>query len=479
MFARHTTTRMKGSGVVQGLKSLASKLHPQLPLSSKESQRLLTALTSSFRQRLDEAHPPQQAGGESVRPLPVATSNVSSGVQNLHSTSAAFADKHLASVLTNPLLATKGAAKKPALDYATAKIELQKNPAQDPISLLERYNDKGAATIPIATLCLETFIVSLNNLPEGQVQSEIESTGAGKRTLLWLWNSKLYETDDFADDRRLLSVMTPLVLKEGAEKYLWDWFRLDLSTRDQKGPSGDQAKGFAASSYHRYRWKGRLLRSIVVAKLEDSRDESADAALDAFCVACELKLEARRQGRDLSVPIKAAGMALEHALETKDQRYTNTDAARYDRFIASLKLYHGGEDKWGLYRAHEAWLHLFHPRNPSPLPALKVLKENFALHPSHCGTSAPWYGVQPKDVMEKMNSYKKMLVTAAQLQEDARKGDADWVLQRVHESYPKLSRQVDIDLREIRRSSRRAGPPVEEQEAEPKVHERVPFPSFV
>ena len=227
MFARHTTTRMKGSAVVQGLKSLASKLHPQLPLSPKESSRLLTALTSSFRQQLDAAHP-RPVSDEKDRPKLEDGATPKTGNHGLHSSSAALADKHLASVLTNPLLTRRDGAKKPTLDYTTAKIDLQKNPAKDPISLLEDFSDKGAATIPIAVLCLETFQKLLDNLDADKRRNQIVQTEAGKRTLLWLWKSKLYETDAFVDDKRLVEVMVPIVIEEGFENYLWEWLKLDM-----------------------------------------------------------------------------------------------------------------------------------------------------------------------------------------------------------------------------------------------------------
>ena len=120
---------------MQSLKSLVSKLHPQLPLSPKESQRLLTALTSSFRKQLDEAHP-RQAQDEDVRPKLDRMGPVNPGYHGLHTSSVSFADKHLASVLTNPLLAKTAADEKPGVAYEKAKLELEQNPDKDPIHWL-------------------------------------------------------------------------------------------------------------------------------------------------------------------------------------------------------------------------------------------------------------------------------------------------------------------------------------------------------
>ena len=44
------------------LSTLASKIHPQLPLSPRESQQLLSLLTQSFRAHLDREHPSPPLG---------------------------------------------------------------------------------------------------------------------------------------------------------------------------------------------------------------------------------------------------------------------------------------------------------------------------------------------------------------------------------------------------------------------------------
>ena len=200
---------MKGSAVLQGLKAWASKLHPQLPLSQKESHRLLTALTGSFRQHLDEVHPPKatEHGTQTLGHGGVSKTSTHA----MHS-SAILADKHLASVLMNPLLAKNTGVKKADQDFANAQLELQKNPAKDPISLLEEYHDRGAATVPIARLCLEVFQNSLNGLSDELTIKAIKVTEPGKRVLLWLWKSEQHKHVAFVDDLVFLRLLVPLLM---------------------------------------------------------------------------------------------------------------------------------------------------------------------------------------------------------------------------------------------------------------------------
>ena len=201
---------MKGSAVAQGLKAWASKLPPQLPLSQRDSYRLLTALTGSFRQHLDEVHPPKASDHVGQKPGNVGGSRPSTHA--LHSSAANLADKHLASVLMNPLLSKSIGVKQADQDFAKAQVELQKSHANDPISLLEVYHDRGAATVPIARLCLEVFLKSVSGLSDEARLKIIKDIEPGRRVLLWLWRSEQYKLDAYVDDKLFLQMLVPLLM---------------------------------------------------------------------------------------------------------------------------------------------------------------------------------------------------------------------------------------------------------------------------
>ncbi|TKA71322.1 hypothetical protein B0A55_07135 [Friedmanniomyces simplex] len=218
---------MKGSAVFRSLKAWASKLHHQLPLSPKESQRLLTALTGSFRRHLDEVHPRAAADGKPKLGLG-EISQISP--RAIHS-SAASADNHLASILTNPLLTKdRGSVSEADEDFANAKVELQTNAAKDPVLLLEEYNAKGAATLPIVRLCLQSFEESLVGLSVDKQREAVAETEPGRRTLLCLWRSGLHETKAFATGVEFLDLLSSALMREGLDNYLWEWLELDLGT---------------------------------------------------------------------------------------------------------------------------------------------------------------------------------------------------------------------------------------------------------
>lgn len=466
--------------MVQGLKSLASKLHPQLPLSPKESQRLLTALTSSFRQHLDRAYPQQLATQESRPRLEDGvTSKI--GTQHLHGSSVDLADRHLASVLTNPLLTKPDGMQKPKLDYATAKIELYRNPGKDPISLLEEYHEKGAATIAIAVLCLETSKQSLNNMPSDKRHKAVVETLAGKRTLLWLWNSKLHDTDAFVDDPRLSELMVPAVIEEGFEEILWEWLQMDIKLGSQNRPKPAVDVPYRdRTDHYGYRWKGRLLHSIITAHLARGPNYSANSALDAYFRACDIRQSGpQRNNGSTTIPLAQANIALFRAFvylgsksgKSWQQRLLNTDVARYDRFIDSLVLSTGGfNSTW-----RRAMLWLDHPTRPNAVPMLEVFEKMFVPNPPQSVQSVLKYFEAPKEEKREF-IYKSMVDTAARLQERGLTTKADWVNSHTLRLFPDFARHHEKNWGQAKQRVLKSK--VQSSETGSAAPEPVPFPSF-
>ncbi|RMY94034.1 hypothetical protein D0861_01597 [Hortaea werneckii] len=148
----------------------------------------------------------------------------------MHS-SAAFADKHLSSVLTDlagpPRRKPTANVSKADQYFANAQMELQKNPANDPIQLLEEYEKDGNASVAIARLCLEQCERSLEGLAEDKKTYKIQQTQTGRRVLLWLWETGRYKQTEFVDDKVFIDKLVPFLLREGWESYLWEWLKLD------------------------------------------------------------------------------------------------------------------------------------------------------------------------------------------------------------------------------------------------------------
>lgn len=288
MFARHTRTRMRPSSIAQGLKSWASKLHPQLPLTNQESSRLLNALTSAFRQKLDEAHP---SNTKDHPKQDLSSKTVQKSASAFHS-SAAHADKHLETVLTNPLLGGR------ILDYGTAKVELTRNPHRDPIEVLERYHEQGAASVAIAELVLSHFKHSLERLSQSKQDSLIEKTQAGRRVFKWLLESNLYDSKSYVDNLMFIEHLVFFLVKEGREANIWSWVKLDIGNLDDAPVNAARSieKATRKTNLYKYRWRGRVLRALVSTKMgllhaagRSPSPEEINDGFDTISKICELK----------------------------------------------------------------------------------------------------------------------------------------------------------------------------------------------
>lgn len=433
---------MKGSAIVQGLKSWASALHPQLPLSRRESQRLLNALTSSFRRQLEDEHPPHE--NSDARPQLDKTPDA--GVrtdrsQGLHSSSAAFADRHLQSVLTNPLLAHGKVAKKP--DAATVTAELQKNPKKDPIELLEEYQQRGHATVPIAVACLDSFAKTLESLPEDERKGAIAETGAGKRTLLWIWKNKVYNREDFNANPRLADRMVYFIVQEGQDKYLWNWLNMDIAV----GSKSSLPRDTPASKAKRfpYRWKGRIVSAVVRAKLHDA--ESCDEAISTL-------LKANKLEPSWYIPLTATIMFINRVLKDSPKHRLATSPELYDRYIDFMSGDRFDEDMEAMpeFRYRVCWLHLNHPRQPTPLPALALFKQIFqAGKMSDESQILHAHLINRKQPLDTRNVYWLLAATAARLEDMGREADAQWLKTVAKDGFAVIAHKIEGIEQQVQR----------------------------
>ena len=357
---------MKGSAVSQSFRVLASKINNQAPLGQRESNRLLNALTSSFRKHLDEVHP-SRLHDDSKR----SDVKDGSGVTHRHAfpSSITLADQHMASVLTNPLLvkaARPQAHPKPELDARTAAAELKDG--ANPFELLEKYHAKGFATVDVALSCMKAFRRSIKGLTYQEQVGKVQEQEAGKRLLIWLWNSDVLLSQAFADSLQIQDGLVWLVMMEGHDDFLWNWLDSDLEL-----PQSLMVKGHQDSRNNGHFWKSRIIYAMVMTNLGPPHKgaRSADAALEVYFRAVQHVQQRKNAGvRDRMVLVARARLALEKALtHGSEHHYSNTNPALYDKFVkiyANHQLSHTySAQKYAMDEFHRAQLDLWHPTRPS------------------------------------------------------------------------------------------------------------------
>lgn len=117
---------MRSTSIAYSVKKWLNSWNQQLPLSQRESKKLLNALNDSFRNRLDEEYPQHANASQSSpsRKLKSQQSDKADQEDGVNRFSAVHStDRHLAAVLTSPLFAGPSRAQKPAPKRPTPASE--------------------------------------------------------------------------------------------------------------------------------------------------------------------------------------------------------------------------------------------------------------------------------------------------------------------------------------------------------------------
>lgn len=351
---------MKGSAVALGFKSLASKINSQAPLGAKESSRLLDALTSSFRKHLDEVHPSQQHDEE--RP----SGRKAPSKHAVHS-SAAMADMHMASMLTNSLLAKSSS--RPAKfepELHVTESDLATDGDVDPLKSFESAQLKGHATIGLASTCMRRFRKSLSGLSYGKSLAKIQEHKVGTRVFSWLINSECMESQELSDSDQFKTGLVWLLVNEGHEEMVFRWLEADVrlprpSSRPSLDSRGDQSRDDF--------WKRAVLEAMVRTKIyQPSRPGCADGALAVYFRGVDSMFQHREVE---SVRLRATTRTRHYLVQRlcRGSLLPNTDPSLYDKFVCvharSRYLFESSSMAYKMDEFCHAKLRLWHPTRPS------------------------------------------------------------------------------------------------------------------
>ncbi|KAF4553763.1 Hypothetical protein D9617_6g094960 [Elsinoe fawcettii] len=231
---------------VRSISQFASKIHPQIALTRTESKRLLDSLKTSFRYQLDAAHEVQD--GQASKQ---------------HRSALNHAERHVASVLTNPLLATSQIGQPHKLS----------NDNRHPIDVFNDCAANGTASLEIASQCLSAFHRSLRSLTSEQKRAEIARHQPGSKVLQWLWATGLAQSEALVVAQRLVSSVVALLLREGKEETIWKWLATADTSLQTHNAISDQTERTSAQA--------SLLKQLTYWKVKSKKNDPS-LAIDAF-----------------------------------------------------------------------------------------------------------------------------------------------------------------------------------------------------
>jgi len=320
------------------LKSFFPPITQPLPLNASESQRLLNALTTSFRARLDEEHGFSDAlpARPAVRYLPSAADPAPPLTAHKAAAHGRPTDQHLQSILNNPLF----------------KQNETTIPAMQPNEVFERAVAKGLMTVTRARGFLLTVLTRINKSSEISVSSAMRDSGAGLLVVQWLRASGQERQLSFADDPAFMNILVQFMVAEGLEELALEWFRMLVERH--RGVTDIKSSA------------PMVLRSLVLSKAKSTGH--ASGAYDIICKAEDYVKEDPLLLQCL-VPawLRTARGTTKNGVHTPNP----ASAMSFERFadlgnrLPQRHLY------LKMDRAH---LDLYHPTNPSPTRALAFLR---------------------------------------------------------------------------------------------------------
>lgn len=337
---------MQSAASKRMLSSLASKLHPQLPLSPRESQQLLTLLTTSFRAHLDREHPlPEHRRAQK----PVGSSGQRSPSLTRIPSSHASATRHIDSILTNPLFAVKPTRR--VSEPAAVDV------LRDPVGWFVDQIATGAATLPRAGMCLELLDVaseSSSRLYSGKTTASVFAE--------WLRSSGLELSREFvhqlssksSTQSKSMDKLVTLMFAEGGASAPWRWFIRSPEQRTKETK-------LDAKTILNFRQK--LLLRMVSTQTHRSLDEGLAVFMQAFRMA-------EIEGVETAYAVlRPAGAHLVNRITSTSDH--TTDLRLYQSFLLSSQRWLGS---WS--QAVESMLWLYHPTQRNATSGLKFLQDS-------------------------------------------------------------------------------------------------------
>ncbi|PSR92146.1 hypothetical protein BD289DRAFT_459768 [Coniella lustricola] len=330
--------------------SLLAKVHHPPPLNQRESQRLLNALTTSFRKNLDKEHgfwpqsipadPPRTSSAISGVALSGAAAAASAGPSH-HDSHRRPTDRHVRAILSNPLFSYDPYSAPPPAE-------------RDPMDVFDRAVAKGLMSPQRAAGILMAKSQAISQSSSLSIHESMASSGTALRVLQWLRSSGLERSLTFVESQALLNNLLPFMIEEGLEEVAWTW--LDRWMRgDGHGLVAEKHTAHASNLLH------LLVRSkISPGTTLDSGYASIIRASDMFRTNDLFDAIALKSWRTLSVSSTVYAW----------QRSRPSEAL-FDTFAAMSEQLRKLAKWVQIDRAH---LDLHHPTHPDATLAVKYLK---------------------------------------------------------------------------------------------------------
>ncbi|PTU21381.1 hypothetical protein P175DRAFT_0492057 [Aspergillus ochraceoroseus IBT 24754] len=329
---------MKGSRILSV--SPFSKLHVPLPRTPRQSQQLLNALTSSFRRQLDREYPTTPPSSDQSS----TPGNSTDGDRSTdhHHSSAYATDRHLRTILENPLFSISPPKSSTSHGAPPAGNIDKQRLAKEPMVVFDELVASGSVTSYALHNCLKSqLLLASPHSPEGLVKA-LRDSRAGSKVVAWWFASDSETRKLLFASSGLIKSLTKFMVAEELSGVVFVWLRM-LASGDLGGLNGSisdtqSREGFALLLNHfidaEARYGGGLascVRQFLDAYkmcTEISPSSSDAAVMRAGFVLCHLVVKTPTHAQEIPV----------HLYE--DFRSVMSTVTPRSLFEAAVSLYH-------------------------------------------------------------------------------------------------------------------------------------------
>lgn len=329
------------------LSALLAKVHHPPPFDRRESQRLLKALTASFRKNLDREHGYWLEDTSSSNPLPAFSSSATTTITTEDSHRRPT-DRHVRAILSNPLFS-----------YDPSKTSPSQPTERDPMDVFDQAVAKGLMSPERAAGVLIAKRRAIAQSASISVNESIATSGTAVRVLQWLRSSGLERDLSFIKCQSLVNNLIPFMVEEGLEEVAWMW--LDRWMRGEVPVRASQALHQQSITH-----ASHLLEALVRVKV--SPTNSLDNGYAAIIRAGDMF----GANQDFAATAIGPWSCLSRWSTVFAWQRSQPSAALFDSFAAmSDRLQKQASSSVVIDRAY---LDVHHPTNPDPTLAVSYLK---------------------------------------------------------------------------------------------------------
>ncbi|KAJ2999193.1 hypothetical protein NUW58_g59 [Xylaria curta] len=324
-------------------RGILPQIHHPLPLSQRESQKLLELITTSFRKNLDQEHP-WETGEQAATNAPA-----SSRLGTLLMASHRPTDRHLGAILSNPLFAHPRDANADAPLHATYSKHFD---------IFDSAVSKGLMTPRRAAGFLAKIRSQLLSESPNYIRQRMGASGGGLHVLRWLRASGQEQDLDFLSEPALLKLMVSFLYAEGLQEVAWTWLA-QLAARTTE-LEFEKTPGAASSSS-----LSRLM-SAIINENSESEPHSPISLDGSFAALAKANGMLSRESPAAKAAFKSNWVKLSWASTVGAMKRPKPSATLFEDFVEI-----GRPLNLPLDLAH---LDLHHPTTPTHSTAIEYLR---------------------------------------------------------------------------------------------------------